>query len=151
MQILFGCLLVLAASLAAVQSPQEFRNRYGEPDVERFVARPGIGLAVQYGSDHLACRVLIQPLQSIFREDEQAQFMSSETVTGILEEVAPTSARGKVTGHVHTATGCNNFDIDEYGQLSIARSTHNCLPLKPEREMRATVTFKRNTCASESK
>jgi hypothetical protein len=57
MRILAVCLLVALGTVAVTQSSQELRNRYGEPDLERFIARPGIGLTVQYGSDHLACEV----------------------------------------------------------------------------------------------
>jgi hypothetical protein len=54
MRILAVCLLVALGTVVVTQSSQELRNRYGEPDLERFIARPGIGLTVQYGSDHLA-------------------------------------------------------------------------------------------------
>jgi hypothetical protein len=53
--------LVVAASLAMSPTPQELRNRYGDPDVERFRARPGVGLTVEYGSDGVACQMLIEP------------------------------------------------------------------------------------------
>ncbi|PYU19230.1 MAG: hypothetical protein DMG32_24910 [Acidobacteria bacterium] len=149
---LVGFLIVVAASLAVAQTPQKLRNRYGEPDVERFRARPGIGLTVEYGSDHVACQILIQPSQQILSsQEEEARFMSSETVTDILEEVVPVGTRGKEIGHVYSAKGCNEFDITECENVSLARSTHNCLPLKREREMRATVTFKRAVCISQSK
>jgi hypothetical protein len=90
----------VTASLAVAQTPQELRNRYGEPEVERFRPRPGISLSVEYGSDHLACRILIQPSQELLNQEEEAQFMSSETVTDILEEavpLAPHAVRAAVT------------------------------------------------------
>ena len=149
---LVGFLIVVAASLAVAQTPQKLRNRYGEPDVERFRARPGIGLTVEYGSDHVACQILIQPSQQILSsQEEEARFMASETVTEILDEVVPVGTRGKKTGEFHMVSGCNAVDLTEHENASIARSTHNCLPLKPEREVRATVIFKRDTCRSQSK
>jgi len=72
--------------------------------------------------------------------------MSSESVTEILENIAPAAERGKEVGRTTTMSGCNEFQIFEYENVSIARSTHNCLPLKPEREMRATAAFKREAC-----
>jgi len=66
MRIVAGFLLVAAASVVLMQSSQEFHSRYGEPDMERFTARPGISLAVEYGSDHLACQLLIKPLNRSF-------------------------------------------------------------------------------------
>jgi hypothetical protein len=41
---------------------QEFRNLYGEPDLERYIARPGISVTVQYGSDHLPCTLPCCPV-----------------------------------------------------------------------------------------
>jgi len=152
MRILVGCLLVVAVSVAVAQTPEDLRRRYGDPEVERFKARPGIGLTVEYGSDRLACQILIQPPEHILSsQEEEARFMASETVTEILDEVVPVGTRGKKTGEFHMVSGCNAVDLTEHENASIARSTHNCLPLKPEREVRATVIFKRDTCRSQSK
>lgn len=137
--------MVGIAGLVFVQSSQELRNRYGEPDVERFAVQRGISLAVEYGSDHLVCQALIEPPQTLIHGEEAVPLMSSEAVTEILEDIAPTDERGKVVQTI-TTNGCNEFQILEYENVSITRSTHNCLPLKPEREMRATAVFKRDTC-----
>jgi hypothetical protein len=151
-RILVGCLLVVAATVAVAQTSQELRNHYGDPEVERFNARPGVGLTVEYGSDRLACQILIQPPEHILSSQEQkARFMASETVTDILDEVVPLTTRGKKTGDFHMVSGCNAVDSTEYENVWITRSTHNCLPLKPEREVRATVIFKRATCPSQTK
>ena len=86
-------LLVAAASFVLTPSSQDLHNRYGEPDMERFVARPGIGLTVEYGSDHLACQVLIEPPQALIHQEQQVPPMSSEGVSEILEEIAPAAMR----------------------------------------------------------
>jgi len=52
MQILVRSFAVVAASFALTPSSQDLHNRYGDPDIERFIARPGIGLTVEYGFDH---------------------------------------------------------------------------------------------------
>ena len=36
---LVGCLFLMAATVAIAQTNQDLRNRYGEPDVERFMPR----------------------------------------------------------------------------------------------------------------
>jgi hypothetical protein len=96
MRMLAGCLLVAAVRLAVAQTPQDFRNRYGEPEVERFSVRPGIGLTVEYGSDRLACQISIQPPQQILSsQEEEARFMSSEMVTDILERGCAGSHAGQ--------------------------------------------------------
>ena len=147
MRFLIACFAVAAASAALPQSSNEFHSRYGEPDLERFQARPGISVTVEYGSDHLACQIVIEPPQPLIHQEEQTQFMSSGAVTGILEGIVPAQMRGEEIGRSITAMSCNEFEVVEYGNVSIMRSTHNCLPLKPEREVRATISFKRDICA----
>jgi len=141
-----GCLFLAAASAVLPQSSQDLHNRFGESDLERFMVRPGISLTVEYASDHMACRLLIESHQALFHAEENSPPMSSEAVTEILEEVVPTHIRGKQTGRRITASGCNEFQTIDYENASITRSTHNCLPSKPEREIRATITFKRDIC-----
>lgn len=145
MRLSIGCFLVGIAGLVLVESSQELRNRYGEPDVERFAVQPGISLAVEYGSDHLICQALIEPPQALIHGEEPVPLMSSEAVSEILEGIAPATERGKVDKAI-TMSGCNAFQILEYENVSITRSTHNCLPLKPEQEIRATAVFKREAC-----
>ena len=137
--------MVGIAGLVLVQSSHELRNRYGEPDVERFAVQPGISLAVEYGSDHLICQALIEPPRTLIHGEEPVPLMSSEAVTEILEDIIPTEERGKIV-QASTTNGCNEFQVLEYKSVSITRSTHNCLPLKPEREVRATAVFKREAC-----
>jgi hypothetical protein len=151
MRILAGSFLIVTASVLLSQSSQDLHNRYGEPDRERFAARPGICLTVEYGFDHLACNALIEPPQPLTYTDNDVRLMSPEAVTEILEEVAPANMRGKETGKTFTTAGCNEFQIVEYENMTITRSAHNCLPLRPEREMRATVAFKRDICSKRNK
>jgi hypothetical protein len=149
MRILTECFVVAALSAAVGLSSQELRSRYGEPDMERFIARPGIGLTVEYGSDRLVCEASIEAPQAlIHRPEEPVPFMSPDAVTEILDEVAPSDVRGKEIGKSIIMRGCNEFQILEYENVSITRSTHNCLPLKPKRELRATIAFKREACPS---
>jgi hypothetical protein len=94
--------------------------------------------------------VLVQPPEHILdSQDKKARFMSSETVTEILDDVVPLSTLGKELNDIHMVSGWNESELIEYENVSVGRSTHNCLPLKPEREMRATVMFKRDTCRSQ--
>ncbi len=72
--------------------------------------------------------------------------MSPEAVPKILESIAPENERGNEISRGITASGCNDFQVLEYENVTITHSTHNCFPLKPEREMRATAEFKRTAC-----
>jgi hypothetical protein len=109
MRILVGCLLVASASVFLTQSYQEFHSRYGEPDMERFTARPGISVAVEYGSDRLACQVLIEPPDSLIHQEEQARLMSSEGASQVLEEVAPVATRGNKSIHLLILADASRF------------------------------------------
>lgn len=145
MRYILGCVLAGAVGLLLSQS-SDFHNRFGEPTGESFTAGPGTSLTVQYGSDRLVCQALVDPPQMLLHGDESVPNMSSDEVTKILEEIAPDQVRGKELNRAITNAGCNQFTIMEYENAVITRSTHDCLPLQPNREMRATVSFKRAVC-----
>jgi hypothetical protein len=93
MRIIIGAVFVAVASGILAPTSQDLHKRYGEADSECLMARPGIGLTVEYGSDHSACRILIEPPHPRFHPEE-SPLMSSDTVTDILEEIAPVKMRG---------------------------------------------------------
>jgi hypothetical protein len=147
MRVPIGCFVLMAACFSAAQTSQEFHSKYGEPDVERFTARPGIGLTVEFASDGLACHRLLEPLQPLLQREEH--FMSSDAVTDVLEEITPAGIRGKETHKITTMSGCNKIEIVEYENLSIARSTNSCIPSSPNRDTKTTVTLKREACRTQ--
>jgi hypothetical protein len=150
MRILFGS-LIFAISVLLSQSSQDFHNRYGEPDRERFAARPGITLTVEYGSDHLACYALIDPPQPLLYSQEHVPLMSSEGVSEALEEVAPVAMRGKEIQTLLTQSGCNQSRLTDCENVSIMRSTHTCDTSSHDQDIRTAITFKREVCAKQNK
>jgi hypothetical protein len=136
MQTLARSFLVAAASFVLAPSSQDLHNRYGEPDIERFIVRPGIGLTAQYGSDHLACQVLIAPPQSLIHQEEQPPLMSSDGVSEVLEQIAPAATRGKEINTFFLVDGCNKARMSDYENVSIMRSTHTCDPSSPDQDVR---------------
>jgi hypothetical protein len=151
MRVSLGCFLFLSYFLANPQSSGELRSRYGEPEMERFVVRPGIGLTVEYGSDSLACEMLIEPPLPIIHGDQQTLFMSTEGVTRVLDETVPTAMRGLKIGNVVSQMGRNRYELTQYENLTISRLTDEGVPLRDEREIRATVIFKRDVCQTQFK
>jgi len=133
-----GCSGVLAPS------SQELHNRYGEPHLESFIARPGIGLTVEYCSDHSACEVLIEPLHPLFHPEESLPLMSSDTVTEILEEVVPVKARGMSIASSIESMGCAESRRTQYLGLTIDRVRNNLLSPTPEHEVRARIVYTRD-------
>ena len=147
MRFVAGCLFVALGSAFLTQSSQDLHNRYGEPDRERFEARPGISLTVDYGSDHLACQALLEPPQSLIHQDEQARFMSSKGVSEVLEEVAPVAIRGKEINALTHQSGCNVIRMTDYENVFITRSTHTCDDTTSlDQDVRAAIIFKRDIC-----
>jgi hypothetical protein len=146
MRILIGSFLIMVASVLSSQSSQDFHNLYGEPDRERFAARPGISLTVEYGSDHLACYALLDPPQPLTYSEEHVPLMSSESVSEVLEQVAPIAMRGKEINSSSFVSGCNGARMTEYENVSIMRSVHTCDPLSHDQDVRTTIIFKREIC-----
>jgi len=151
MRILVGSFLILTAGLFVSQSSQDFRSRYGEPNRERFAARPGISLTVEYGADHLICYALIDPPQPLTYSEENVPLMSSDGVSEVLEEVAPAAMRGTVIRTALTESGCNKFRVTDFENVSIMRSTHTCDPSSRDQDIRSAITFRRDICRKQAK
>jgi len=151
MRAFLGFFAFLVYFLANPQSSSGLRSRFGEPEMERFIVRPGIGLTVEYGSDGQACEMLIEPPLPIIHADEQTKFMSTDEVTRVLEEILPTGVRGLKLGNVVSQMGRNKFELIQYEKLTVSRSTDEGVPVRDDREIRATVIFKRDVCQAQSK
>lgn len=139
--------LVLPAVVATAQSTSELKARYGDPDVERFLVRPGVTLMVRYADDRSACEMLIAPMRSIIPRNEAATYMRLEVMTGIIDEVLPEANRGKLLRSFVTKSGCNEIEVKEYENITITRFRHKCDLPNPEIEGEATVTRKNSSCA----
>src|SRR5882762_4188578 len=149
-QLFAGCFLVAVASLVLTPSSQDLQNRYGEPDRERFIARPGIGLTVEYGSDHLACQALIEPPQSLIHQEQQPPLMSSDGVSDVLEEIAPSAMRGNEIFTSISEMGCNESRITDYENVTIMRSKRTCDSSSKAQDVRTTIMFKRDICPKQT-
>jgi hypothetical protein len=146
MRILAGCLLVAAGSVFLALSSSELHNKYGDPDLERFAVRPGISLTVEYGADHLACQMVIEPPQSLIHQEGQTRLMSSEAVSEVLEEVAPVAMRGNVISRSSFQSSCAVGYITEYENVSIMRGMSECKSTSPDHDSRTQIIFKRDIC-----
>jgi hypothetical protein len=143
---LAGCLLVAAGSVLLAQSANELRSRYGEPDLERFQVRPGISLTVEYGSDHLACQMIIEPTQSLIHQEGQSRLISSESVSEVLEEVAPVAMRGAVISRGSFQSSCAVGYVTDYENVSIKHGMSECKASSPDHDSSTLIIFKRDVC-----
>lgn len=146
MRMASSCLIVAFTSAVLAPSSQELHSRYGESNLERFMARSGIALTVEYGTDHSACWVLIEPPRALFHPEASLPLMSSDTVTEILEEIAPVNARGMSISSSIDSSGCAESRRTQYQGLTIDRVRNNCLSSIPDHEVRATIAFRRDVC-----
>jgi hypothetical protein len=154
MRIAAGFLLLLTGVLAPQLTSPELRDRYGRPDRERFLVRPGISLTVEYGSDGLACQMIIEAPRPLISEAEfeQDSLLSMDDVTQIMDEVIPVATRGAGPRPlVDFQSSSNVASFEGYENLTISHVTHDCASLKPKCEARAIVTFKRKTCENLAK
>jgi hypothetical protein len=139
-------LFLVLSAIAPAQTASELTARYGDPDVERFLVRPGVTLMARYTSDRTACEMLIEPLRSIIPRNESAIYMRPEVMTEIIDEVLPEAIRGKLLHSFVTKSGCNDFETKEYENVTINRFRHNCDLPNPEIEGQATITWKNTSC-----
>jgi hypothetical protein len=146
MRILLAFFLIGTASLSLAQRSQELRSHYGEPDIERFTAAPDIGLTVEYGSDGLACQIVIERKQSLLHDKQAEKYMKPEAASKLIEEIVPPAIRGHEVNTFLESMGCAQGRHQEYENVWITHYSDVCVPLKPERESRATVVFKRQAC-----
>lgn len=146
MRLVASCLIVSFATAVLAPSSQELHSLYGESNLERFMARPDIALTVEYGTDHSACWVLIERPRALFLPEETRPLMASETVTEILEEIAPVRARGMSISSSIDSSGCSESRSTQYQGLTIDRVRNNCASSTPDHEVRATIAFRRDAC-----
>jgi hypothetical protein len=126
----------------------DLHTQYGDPDAERFIVRPGITLMVAYDTDHSACQMVVEPTRSISPRDKSAKYMRPEVVTEILDEVLPEADRGKLLLDTITKSGCNDFQIADYQNVTVSHSIHKCRLPNPDIEGTATVTRKNSSCGN---
>ncbi|HEX2777237.1 MAG TPA: hypothetical protein VHN10_11410 [Candidatus Acidoferrales bacterium] len=150
MRICVGCLIVATASFGLAPSSAELHSRYGLSDLERFTVRPGITATVQYGADHLACQIQIEPYQSLVHQDVQPPHvptvMPLKDVSEILEELAPVAMRGKESGQTSFQASCGGEEIDEYENVLILRGILACAPAGADHDIGVSIVFKRDIC-----
>ena len=146
-----GSLVQLASAMALLvlpvtpQTSQELRQRYGNPDAERYVVRPGIVMTVAFAKDGQPCELIIEPLHSLVSNDTSLKLMPSDKVTEILDEVLPLTQRGKLLRDISFTGGCNLIRTADYETVTITR-TIRCTPDGGVWESPMQIRFKTSGC-----
>lgn len=140
----------------------ELHRQYGEPTLERFSARPGISVTVEYGPDRLACEVRISPARSLVEEErlrsafqqqrgpapslkELSRCISSPAVTELINQLAPDAMKGKKIDGGSFQSSCLVINMSDYENMSIARGINHCEPAD-QQDTDTSISFKREEC-----
>jgi hypothetical protein len=150
MRILTGCLLIAASALAMAPNSEELHKWYGEPYMERFIARPGVSVLVEYGSDRSVCAVSIGPPRSIAHPEELGQPFPLEGLSEVIEEIAPQAMRGREINSGSYQTSCAVGHMTNYENVYIERESSVCGLPSYENELGARIFFKRDICPKPS-
>ena len=144
LRIVTACLIVATASFGLAPSSPEMHSRYGLSDLERFTVRPGITATVQYGADHLACQIQIEPYHPLIHQfDPAPTLISSKDVSEILDELAPVAMRGKEINEGSFQASCGVGNFHEYENVWVLRGMSACAPAVAS-DSGAEIIFKRD-------
>jgi hypothetical protein len=105
----------------ALQTSQDLRHKYGPPDAERYVVRPGIVMTVAYAKDGRPCEILIEPRHSLVSTGTLSKPMPSDKITEILDEVLPPGLRGRLLQDITFTGSCNSIRNIDYETVRISR------------------------------
>jgi len=107
----------LSASLTA-QTPQEFKQRYGDPHAGVYRVREAITAKVKFDHNNQAQEIVVVPLPA----GDSPSAMSTATATEVLNEVMPVSRRGKLLKTGAFAASCVSVQAEEYEKVTIDRT-----------------------------
>ena len=115
----FGVALVAATSAFGQIDAFNLRAKYGAPlDRETFVVRPGIEMVVDYGPGKQVCQIQL-PSGTQIVGSLPAGLITKQQIDEVLDEVVPSSIRGKQISEAMMSTGVNALSIVDYENASI--------------------------------
>ena len=147
MRILVGCLFFLLVA-DAPQTSVALHARYGQSDVERFLVRSDLALAVEYGADGLACRMHIEARHSLSHSSLNDPAAPMDEVMAVFYEVVPPVASGREIGPGQNVWGscAGALPPTEYENVTLIPDYGFCQ--RPLVNRGVIVLFKRPACQS---
>ncbi len=139
-----------ATGNGGAMSATEYRSRYGKSDLERFMVRPEIGLAVEYASDGTACQLTSAIAEPLVSDTGPRSMDMTESVASEIEnELAPLTSRGaKLPGSGGGfQTGAIYHWAEQYANLSISRGGIVCKQ-SDKCIFSSTIQFKKKQCGA---
>jgi hypothetical protein len=110
-------LTVLCVSTTA-QTPEDFKQRYGNPQSGVYRIREAITAKVTFDKNNRAVEIVVDSLQVA----DFPSAMSTATAAEVLNEVMPVSQRGKFLKEAAFAASCVSVQAEEYERVTIART-----------------------------
>lgn len=102
--------------------------------------RPGVMMTVSFTGEDRVREIVIEPQGVQTTEKSTGKGMSPARLTKIINEVVPTSERGRLLREFTFSGGCSDIRTSEYERVTISR-THNCGP-EGGRGVSATIRWK---------
>ena len=87
-------IVVFACTTVIAQTKDQLRQRFGKPVSETFLVRPRIVVTATYAPSGKVTELVISPLNISLIKSRNAT-LSRESVDAVIDEIVPTSERGK--------------------------------------------------------
>lgn len=145
--------VILAGFMAMVaafgQNSQELRHKYGAPDAERFLVRPGIMLTVSYGEDGQPCELLLETWHPITKYRSRDTFLPPELADDLVDELVPADKRGKLQNSITFGRG--DIVSKLYDNVNISRGYYIDWPngtasMQRNQLESVSISWKRKAC-----
>lgn len=133
---------LLAAYPAAAQTSMDLTGKYGPPTLEQYRLRPDVSLTVVYGTDRAACELRVEP----WTTPGEPRTISGAIADQLLNELAPPGSRIGVPLVMFEQMGCSAARMTQYRNVSIFRSTNECVPDKNNNVTSLVISWKRPEC-----
>jgi hypothetical protein len=115
----FVIALVATSPAFAQVDAYSLRSKYGPPlDRDTFTVRPGIEMVVDYGPSKQVCKIQLPSGMQIVGTVPVGT-VTKQQIHEVLNDVVPSSIRGKELNHLMEATGAPMLFITEYEHVSI--------------------------------
>jgi hypothetical protein len=99
----------------SAQTPEEFRERYGNPQSGVYTIRTGIGARISFSDASQASEIDVAPLRS----EAPGSAISAAEAAKILDELMPTGRRGKLVTRGKFSASCAMGHFEDYENASI--------------------------------
>ena len=118
--------VLLSFAIVLGQTKSDVERQYGAPDsLGRYTVRAGVGMTIDLDDNGNVLKMMVKPISAKTdsnRPGEKSNVMSAETAQSIVNELAPSSKRGKYKGTGSAEFGCTSVNYQDYEKVLISVS-----------------------------